>query len=88
MLKFLAPLALVAAFAGSAAASDLCSVPEAEWQTKEALQAKLEAEGWTVKTIKVDDGCYEAYGRDQAGKKQEVYFNPKTFEVVLSKSES
>ncbi len=86
-MKSLSLAALLFALAGAATASaaDLCSVPEAEWQPKAALQAKLEAEGWSVKTIKVDDGCYEAYGKDSAGNKQEVYFNPKTFEVVLSK---
>lgn len=86
-MKTLAISVLFFALAGSgiAAAKDLCSVPEAEWQTKEALQAKLESEGWSVKSIKVDDGCYEAYGKDAAGNKMEVYFDPKTFEVLLSK---
>ncbi len=81
----LAALLFALAGAGAASAKDICSVPEAEWQPKETLQAKLESEGWSVKTIKVDDGCYEAYGKDANGKRQEVYFDPKTFEAVLSK---
>ncbi len=67
---------------GSAAAEDVCSVPQAEWQPKEALQQKLEGEGWKVKTIKIDEGCYEVYGKDAAGKRMETYFDPKTFAVM------
>ena len=67
---------------GTAAAEDICNVPEAEWQPKEALQKKLEAEGWTIKTIKTDEGCYEVYGKDAAGKRMETYFDPKTFAVM------
>jgi hypothetical protein len=67
---------------GSAAAEDLCHVPEAEWQPKETLQKKLESDGWVVKTIKVDEGCYEVYGKDAAGKRMETYFDPKSFQVM------
>ena len=81
--------AVTAAFAVSPAlASDKCNVPQAEWQPKEALQQKLEGEGWKVKKLKVDDGCYEVYVTDGQGKRMEVYFDPKTFATVKSKSES
>jgi len=73
---------------GAAMASDKCKVPQAEWQPKEALQQKLEGEGWKIKKLKVDDGCYEVYGTDAEGKRKEVYFDPKTFAPVTSKSES
>lgn len=71
---------------GAAFASDKCSVPKAEWLPQQALQQKLEGEGWQVKKLKVDDGCYEVYGFDAEGKRREVYFDPKTFAVVKSKS--
>lgn len=74
--------------AGGALASDKCSVPKAEWQPQDALQQKLEGEGWKLKKIKVDDGCYEVYGTDAQGKRMEVYFDPRTFAVVKSSSES
>lgn len=67
---------------GTVSADDLCSVPEAEWQTIEALQSKLEQEGWNIKNIKVDDGCYEVYATDSEGKRHETYFDPKTFELI------
>jgi len=81
-------VAVLAGAAGPAAASDKCNVPQAEWQPKQALQQKLEGDGWKVKKLKVDDGCYEVYGFDAEGKRMEVYFDPKTFAVVKSKSES
>jgi hypothetical protein len=82
-MKRLALFTLIAAVAGigSAAAEDVCRVPQAEWQPKEALQKKLETEGWTIKAIKLDDGCYEVYGKDASGARKETYFDPKTFEV-------
>ena len=47
-----------------------------------SLQKELEADGWTIKALKIDQGCYEVYGYDAAVKKTETYFNPKTFEVI------
>ena len=90
MKALISSAALIAslAAAGPALASDKCNVPQAEWQPKEALQQKLEAEGWKIRKLKVDDGCYEVYGTDAEGKRLEVYFDPKTFAVVKSESES
>jgi len=78
----LATLAAVAAFAGPAIAAQKCDVPTAQWQPREALEAKLKADGWDVRSIKSEDGCYEAYAIDKDGNKVEAYFNPKTFDRV------
>lgn len=59
-----------------------CKVPANEWRPKEELASKLEKEGWTIRKLKVDNGCYEVYGFDAKGKKRESYFNPKTLETV------
>jgi hypothetical protein len=75
-------LFLAAIGASAANAAELCSVPETEWQPKEALQQQLEAEGWKVKKIKTDEGCYEVYGTDKAGNRMENYYDPKTFSLV------
>jgi hypothetical protein len=86
MKRLLLSAALLASFGiGTAAAEDMCNVPQAEWQPKEVLQQKLEAEGWTIKKVKIDDGCYEVYGTDATGARMESYFDPKTFAVVKSK---
>ena len=74
-----------AALSGTAFAKDLCDVPEDQWQSKEALEQAVTDKGWTVKKIKVDEGCYEVYGKDENGKKVEAYFDPKSFEIVEMK---
>lgn len=76
-------LALAVAASGTAFAADKCQAgPKDQWQAKEALEKKLVAEGWKVKRMKVEDGCYEVYGFDAKGQKTESFFNPKTFEAV------
>jgi hypothetical protein len=68
--------------AGAAIASDDCNVPMTHWQPREALQLKLEADGWQVRRIKADDGCYEADAIDEKGRRVEASFDPQTFELV------
>jgi hypothetical protein len=73
---------------GTAFAKDAeCNVPVAEWQPMEALQQKLENEGWKVRRIKTDDGCYEVYGFDKDGRRMETYFDPRTLAVVYGGEE-
>ncbi len=61
---------------GAAFADDDCHDPVADWQPKEALRQMLEAEGWKVNRIKVDDGCYEVKGFDQDGNKVKAEYFP------------
>lgn len=70
---------------GNVIADDLCTVPEANRQPIESLQSKLESEGWEIKKLKVDDGCYEAYAINAEGQKVEAYFDPQTFALIKSK---
>jgi len=84
-MVFSTALATAVLASGAALAGDKCNVPQAEWQPKQALQQKLEGEGWQIRKLKVDDGCYEVYGTDARGKRMEVYFDPRTFAVVKSK---
>ncbi|MBQ0763138.1 PepSY domain-containing protein [Marinobacter psychrophilus] len=65
----------------SALADDDCDDPVAGWQPRENLRQKLEAEGWKVFRIKVDDGCYEVKGRDPDGHRVEAEYSPATFEL-------
>nr|WP_303047734.1 PepSY domain-containing protein [Thalassospira sp. HF15] len=64
------------------ASDDYCNAPKSEWQSMDALKEKLAADGWDVRKIKEDDGCYEVYAIKADGKKVEAYFNPATFELV------
>lgn len=83
MRKTLTILALLAGLpAGAALADDGCFVPMADWQPREAVAALAQSRGWTVRRIKIDDGCYEIDGKDQAGKRIEVTIQPATLEVL------
>ncbi len=61
---------------------DDCRVPMADWQPREAVQQMAEAQGWTVRRIKTDDGCYEIKGRDATGREIEVKVDPATLAIV------
>lgn len=61
---------------------DDCRVPMADWQPREAVQNMAEAQGWTVRRIKTDDGCYEIKGRDAQGREIEVKVDPGTLAIV------
>lgn len=72
--------------ASAAMAGPSCNVPEGQWMKEGDFKAKLEAQGYQIKTFKVSKGkCYEIYGHDKAGKKVEIYFNPATGAVVEQK---
>jgi hypothetical protein len=73
---------------GAAQATGLATCdagPKEKWQTTSKLEQKLKDKGWTVRRIKVDGGCYEVYGLDEKGQKQEAYFHPLTLEPVPTK---
>ena len=68
--------------AGAALAEEGCFAPMGEWQPREAVVKLAKAKGWTVRRIKIDDGCYEIDGKDQAGQRIEVIVHPATLEVL------
>ena len=71
--------------AGAASATGLAtceSGPKSGWQAPEKLEKQLTEQGWTVRRIKEDGGCYEVYALDDKGQRVEAYFHPVTFEPV------
>ena len=68
------------AFATGLATCD--SGDKATWQSTEALTEKLTKEGWEVRLVKEDGGCYEVYAKDKDGNRTEAYFHPVTLEPV------
>ena len=56
---------------------------QALWKTKDQLQSAIESDGWKVRKIKVDGGCYEVYGATPEGIRVEAYFDPLTLEKLL-----
>lgn len=80
----IAAFALAAALiAGPALAEDnVCNVPQDKWQSEDALTAQLVSEGWTVRQIKIDRGCYEVYAVKADGTRMESLFDPATLELL------
>ena len=83
MRKTLTILVLLAILpAGAALADDDCLVPMADWQPREAVARLAAEQGWTVRRIKIDDGCYEIDGRDSQGRAIEVVVHPGTLQII------
>ena len=68
--------------AGVASADDDCFVPMADWQPRDAVARLAEENGWSVRRIKIDDGCYEIDGSDAEGRRIEVTVHPETLQVI------
>lgn len=58
-----------------------CDAPTGEWKSREAVRELAEQQGWSLKRIKIDDGCYEVYGTDSAGRRFEAKIDPVTLEI-------
>ena len=70
---------------GSAFAAGKCaSTPKSQWQPKSTLQDKLTADGYKVRQIKVENGCYEVYATDKEGKRANMAFNAQTLEKLYN----
>lgn len=83
MKKTLTIVGFLAVFpAGRALAEDNCAAPMADWQPRGAVARLAEENGWTVRRIKIDDGCYEIDGRDTEGRRIEVTVHPATLQVI------
>ena len=86
MKKILAST-VIALSATSALAGPTCNAPQEKWMKESDFKARLEAEGYQIKTFKVSRGkCYEIYGFDKDGKKVEIYFDPISAAVLETKS--
>ncbi len=80
-------VALIAAFAVAVAspafAAGTCSTsPQSSWQPQSSLETQLKSEGLTVRQIKVENGCYEVYATDSAGKRLNLAYNAETLEQL------
>jgi hypothetical protein len=69
------------------ASADCPAYPEEEWADENTLKEALDAEGYTIKKFKIDGNCYEMYGRNNEGKKVEIYFDMKTLAIIKAEVE-
>jgi len=70
---------------GGALAGPRCDVPLADWQPREVLQTKLEAEGWKTTRIKTDDGCYKVRATNDKGETLKGTYDPATLKPLKVK---
>lgn len=90
MRKFLAITATVLTFAavGQAYASErseggACgNEPTAQWMTKDAIKAKIAAQGYDVRRLKAEGGCMEVYAIDKKGARAQLQVNPVSGAIV------
>lgn len=77
-------LAAIAAQTGAQATglATCDSGPKSGWQPTAKLEEQLKTQGWQVRRIKEDGGCYEVYAFDEKGERVEAYFHPKTLALV------
>jgi len=70
------------------AADTDCYVPMADWKPKHEVKKMAEDNGWTVRRIKIDNGCYEVYLLDSEGGELEARVNPATLKIIHIEKES
>lgn len=68
--------------ATAATADQDCFVPMSQWQPRDAVAAFAAQQGWTVRRIKIDDGCYEVKGTDANNTPIEVKLDPSTLQIL------
>ena len=78
----LTAIAFVVASPAFAASGSCSSAPKSAWQPQSKLETMLKADGLTVKQIKVENGCYEVYATDKAGKRQNIAYNAETLQKL------
>lgn len=86
MFRALSLTAVALMLAGPALAGGAtCSLAQkSAFQPEAKLKAQLVAQGLTVKKIKTEKGCYEAYTVDAKGAKATLGFNAETLEPVTN----
>lgn len=88
--SLLATTAIVAAAPAFASDDDnsssrCASAPRDQWMSVEAVEAKFTGDGYKVRQVKSEDGCYEIYAIDKDGFRIEAYVDPVSGEIVRKK---
>ncbi len=77
-MKSLFLLSAIIAISTAALAEPTCTSPKDKWMKQADFQKSIEAQGYKVKKIKMENGCYELYGHDKDGNRVELFFDPVT----------
>ena len=88
-MRKIAILTIAAAILGSAATAQAGSLgrpcttaPEAQWLPMQQLQAKVEAQGYTVQKAKLKNACGELYTLDKNGSRVELFVDPTNGQII------
>ncbi len=83
MKSLTALIILAVAMTGPAFAEGQCtSAPKSKWRPKSELESQLQGDGYEVRQIKVEGGCYEVYATDKDGKRANLAYNAETLEKL------
>ncbi len=87
MKRMLSALALLAALpAGAALADDDdCRVSPAQMQSWDAVAQLANDYGWTIRSMEIDDGCYELMITDVGGNLLKAKIDPATLDVIKAR---
>lgn len=77
--KLVAAVFIVSATATASLASgfECDSGPKSNWMSKDTILQSLTDQGYKIRKVEIEDGCYEVYAMKD-GNKYEVFVNPKT----------
>lgn len=64
------------------AANHQCYVPMKDWHSRAEAVRFAVAQGWTVRRVRIDDGCYEIIGVNAEGVDIEARLNPGDFTII------
>jgi len=81
LARRLVSLALFMA-SGIAGAGPVCEVSPENWMKEADVKAQLKRQGYFVKSIRIESGCYEIYGLDPRGRRVLLLVDPATAKVV------
>lgn len=68
--------------------STKCGNSAGQWISVADAKGKAAAQGYQVRRIKREDGCYELYAISKTGQRLELYMNPVSGKIVTRKNKS
>lgn len=79
----LAMLGVAAIVTPALAADEDCpDHPRSEWMGQNAITTKAKEQGYDVRGVKADDGCWQVKGYDKDGKRVQLYYDPVSGEIL------
>lgn len=81
---FAAALALLGTTTGHAGSlgRPCTAAPQSQWLSIDALQSKIEAQGYKVQKAKLKNACGELYATDAKGARVELFVDPTSGNIV------